>query len=54
MAAVEVMRSCLTSWMHWRYVGSETQLLAASQTQVPPESDTMEALTEILEKLIEW
>ena len=50
MAAVEVMRSLRTSFTQARYVGSETQPSPVGHTQVPPESERMEALTDIFEQ----
>jgi hypothetical protein len=47
MAAVLVIRSILTSLMQDKYVGSVSQPFSILQTQVPPESDKMDALTEI-------
>ena len=50
MAAVVVMRSLQTSATHDMCSVSETQRSPAVslQTQVPPESETIEALTEIM------
>jgi hypothetical protein len=48
-AAVVVMRSRCTTARHWVYEssGATTQSTPSGQTQVPPESTRMAALTEI-------
>lgn len=51
MAAVVVIRSRLTSLTQRRYVSSVEQPSPASQTQVPPESERIEALTEIFKEI---
>jgi hypothetical protein len=47
MAAVVVMRFCRTSLMQERYSWSLMHRSAVGQTQGPPESDRMDALTDI-------
>ena len=48
IAAVVVIRSLWTSSTQARYVVSELQPSPVGHTQVPPESDIIEALTDIL------
>ena len=50
MAAVAVTRSLWTPCTHRRYSESVSQRsgLSAGQTQVPPDRDVMEALTEMM------
>jgi len=50
IAAVEVIRSLRTSPTHARYVASEGQPSPVGHSQVPPESERMEAFTDILTK----
>lgn len=50
MAAVAVMRSLRTSFTQARYVRSETQPSLVGHSQVPPESERMEALTDIFDQ----
>jgi len=47
MAAVEVIRSCRTSFTQSMYASSLTQRSGVGHSQVPPESERMAALTEI-------
>lgn len=51
IAAVVVMRSLWTSSTQARYVVSEVQPSPVGHTQVPPVSESMDALTDILGKL---
>lgn len=52
IAAVVVIRSLLTSSTHARYVASEVQPSPVGHTQVPPVSERMDALTDILYRVI--
>ena len=47
IAAVVVISSVRISFTHARYVGSEMQPSPVGHSQVPPESERIEALTDI-------
>jgi hypothetical protein len=47
IAAVVVISSLRISFTQARYVGSETQPSPVGHSQVPPESERIEALTDI-------
>jgi hypothetical protein len=52
IAAVVVIRSLSTSSTHARYVASEVHPSPVGHTQVPPVSERMDALTDILCRVI--